>query len=236
VSTHSDKRGPGRSPEATLRARFDRLPIAELRDLERALRSSGRTVARALKKLGYHSSFSHGGRFYTLVDIPRFDRHGLWFHEDVGFSRDGTLLATLERLVRTAAAGQTHEELRSMLRLRVQNSVRMLAEAGRVGRELVESMYVYVDPDPSRARSQLAKRRAFVPPIEAAAALTPLDPARVIDVLVLVIQRPRATASQIATTLRTRGLDLSEAQVEEVFARYALGKKTARSRSRRSRR
>ena len=219
-----------------MRTRFDRVPVAELGELARALRSSGRTVARGLKKLGYHSSYSHGGRFYTLAEIPRFDRHGLWFHDDVGFSRYGTLLATLERLVESSEAGYTHEELRSLLRLRVQNSVRKLAAADRVGRELVESVYVYLDLDPKAARAQLAKRRALVPPVATATPPVPLDLAHVIDVLVLVIERPRATAAQIASTLQARGLGLSDAQVEDVFAHYALGKKTAGSRSQRSRR
>ena len=115
--------------------RFEHVPVAKLDELSRALRASGRTVARALKKLGYHSSYSHAGKFYTLVDVPRFDRNGLWFHEDVGFSQYGTLLATLDRLVRAAEAGHTHEELRSLLRLRVQNSLRGLVKAGRIGRE-----------------------------------------------------------------------------------------------------
>jgi hypothetical protein len=234
MSTHYDSRG--RNPEAALRARFDRMPIAERGELERALRSSGRTVARALKKLGYHSSFSHGGRFYTLAEIPRFDRHGLWFHDDVGFSRYGTLLATLKRLVESSEAGYTHEELRSLLRLRVQNSVRKLAAADRIGRELVESVYVYLDPDPQAAQTQMAKRRALGPPVATAQPVLPLDLARIIDVLVLVVQRPVATAAQIGATLRGRSISVTDAAVEEVFARYALEKKTAGSRSRRSRR
>lgn len=212
------------------------MPIAELGELERALRSSGRTVARALKKLGYHSSFSHGGRFYTLAEIPQFDRHGLWFHNDVGFSRYGTLLVTLERLVESSEAGYTHEELRSLLRLRVQNSVRKLAAADRVGRELVERVYVYLGPDAKAARAQLAKRRALGPPVATAPPMLPLDLAHVIEVLVLVIQRPAATTAQIGATLRGRSISVTDAQVEDVFARYALEKKTARSRSQRSRR
>jgi hypothetical protein len=54
--------------------------------------------------------------------------------------------------------------------------------------------------------------------------------------LVAVIRAPAASARQVANALGRRGVDVSETQVEEVFARYVLGKKTARSRSRRSRR
>jgi hypothetical protein len=65
---------------------------------------------------------------------------------------------------------------------------------------------------------------------------SPLDPARVIEVLLAVIRAPRAAADRVARDLRERGLGVTDAQVIEAFARHDLGKKTARSRSRRSRR
>jgi hypothetical protein len=58
----------------------------------------------------------------------------------------------------------------------------------------------------------------------------------VIDVLVAVIQAPKDDAHAIAARLRATGLAVSDEQVEVVFAQYGLEKKTARSRSTRSRR
>jgi len=59
---------------------------------------------------------------------------------------------------------------------------------------------------------------------------------QVIDVLVAVIHAPTADARRIAATLQARGEQVTAEQVEEVFARYNVKKKTARSRSRRWRR
>jgi len=56
-------------------------------------------VFRKLKQLGYHASYTHRGRFYTLAEIARFDDRGLWSHETVWFSRHGTLVATVEAFV-----------------------------------------------------------------------------------------------------------------------------------------
>jgi len=36
------------------------------------------TVFRKLKELGYLTSYSQGGRFYTLREIARFGADGLW--------------------------------------------------------------------------------------------------------------------------------------------------------------
>ena len=69
-----------------LRERFQRHPVAELPELCRVLSASGRTVFRVLGRIGYHTSYNHAGRYYTLEGIPRFDEAGLWFHDDIGFS------------------------------------------------------------------------------------------------------------------------------------------------------
>ena len=80
--------------------------IATLPDLKRALGTDvDLTVFRKLKELDYVTSYSHGGRFYTLREIARFGADGLWSCTPAWFSRYGTLLATAEALIRSSAAG-----------------------------------------------------------------------------------------------------------------------------------
>jgi hypothetical protein len=220
-----------------LSAHFQRHPVAQLPDLCETLRCSGRTVFRALNTVGYHSSFSQRGRYYTLVNIPHFDPQGLWFHQDVGFSLDGTLGATVERLIREAAAGHTHHELEALLRVRCHNVLLELVEAQRIARERLDMLYVYLAGQPRIAKQQLARRREQLDKEHAAAlaaaAARPLEAARVIEVLLAVIRDRDPNPKGVAAVLAGRGLGVSEAQVEEVFDRYGLEKKRARSRSRR---
>ena len=64
---------------------FRRKPVASLDELRRTLHTTSRTtVFRALRTLGYRTSFSHAGSYYTLRDTPEFDAMGLWFWRDVG--------------------------------------------------------------------------------------------------------------------------------------------------------
>jgi len=66
-----------------------------LNDLRAALGTTSRTtIFRILKGVGYFTSYSHAGRYYTLRRIPKFDRWGLWAWRDVRFSSHGTLRAT----------------------------------------------------------------------------------------------------------------------------------------------
>src|SRR4030081_1510138 len=90
--------------------------IATIAELKQALGTTAdATVFRKLAEIHYHTSYSHGGRFYTLDEIARFDELGLWSFRQVYFSRVGTLVATVEALVATAEAGYDVAELEAIL-------------------------------------------------------------------------------------------------------------------------
>ena len=89
--------------------------IANLDELFHVLDTHSRmSVFRRLKPLGYLSSFTDAGSFYTLQDIPKFDTLGLWFYQGVGFSRAGTLKSTVIDIVHFSEAGKTARLLRDL--------------------------------------------------------------------------------------------------------------------------
>src|SRR5215469_5983447 len=96
--------------------------IATLPQLKQVLGAEADiTVFRKLKELSYHTSYSHRGRFYTLAEIPDFDENGLWTFDSVWFSRQGTLLNTVEAFVNQAPAGWLAGELEELLHVPVRN-------------------------------------------------------------------------------------------------------------------
>ena len=212
---------------------FRRKRAALLNDLRAALGTTSRTtIFRILKGVGYFTSYSHAGRYYTLRRIPMFDRWGLWAWRDVRFSSHGTLRATAVVLVEQSAAGQTHEELEQRLGLRVYDTLRSLVEAGAIRRERFEDVYLYLSADRKKAGAQIAARRQLQVPAPAAA--LPLDPLLVIDILVQVIHHSREDAAGIAERLRAAGRAVTVRQVDQVLLAYGVKKTVARSRSRRS--
>lgn len=214
---------------------FRHQKVALLEEMRHWLGVSSRTVLRALDRLGYSTSYSHAGRFYTLRTIPTFDANGLWFCHGVRFSVHGTLRATIVILVCRAPAGHTHQELGAMLGLRAHDTLLSLVEAGLISREPFESLYVYLDADPERAAVQFEERRRGAAGAGAPGPWPPLDDARVIAVLVAVIGSPRDSSRSISNRLRAAGVDVGEEQVEAVFRQYGV-KKTAHFPSPRSRR
>lgn len=208
--------------------------VVELEALYEVLGTRSRmTVFRRLKKVGYLSSFSHGGRFYTLADVPVFDELGLWFHEGVGFSQVGTLKETVARQVEEAPDGRTHAELQHVLRVRVHNTLHELLAENRIGRERWRSVSLYLSREQERAAAQVERRREVERVLEEA--LRVLTTEETVEVLVEALRgAPEIpTHTQVAERLAARGMRIESRLVLQVYERYGMeaGKKTSNSRS-----
>jgi hypothetical protein len=143
-----------------LKPLFKRRGILMMSELKKALGTQvDMTVFRKLKELSYRASYSHGGRYYTLEEVARFDKRGLWNRNGVWFSRHGTLLATLEAFASEAEAGYFADELREQLHVEVKESLLRLAQKERVHREMVGGRYLYCATKLATRRRQLRKRR-----------------------------------------------------------------------------
>jgi hypothetical protein len=218
--------------KAALRKLFGRDPAAKLAELRRVLKTGSRTsVFRRLKAIGYFSSFTHRGRYYTLREIPRFDSLGLWRWRDVGFSKAGSLKSTVRELVEVSPAGRTHRELQGLLGVRAHNELLDLTRAQKLRREAVAPRgSLYVSSDKSVGAKQLACRKARG--AGAASAAAPLGPAMVIEVLLELVRMSvvEATPLEVARRLCARGHPVTAEHVRDVFDRYKLGgKKGVRS-------
>lgn len=118
------------------------------------------TVLRKLAPLGYRSSYSHCGTYYTLDSIAHYDELGLWSYRDIYFSRQGTLVNTAEALVTQSAAGYQVPELEAVVHVATKDALRQLVQAGRLSRRQWEGRYLYCALDRTRRQEQWAARQA----------------------------------------------------------------------------
>jgi hypothetical protein len=193
---------------------------------------SRRSLFRDLTSVGYLTSFTHAGRYYTLSDIPQFDEHGLWFYKGIGFSRAGTLKSTLVELIADSQAGYTHHELKGLLHVRVHNTLLSLVHEKRVTREHIEKLYVYASGKLERAKEQMVRRREWLDAQKKVEPVCELPVITVIEVLVEVIRAGQVliAAPEVVQRLRARGITVTVGEAEQVFSRYGLKgvKKTPR--------
>jgi len=194
-------------------------PCWMMEPLAAELRYSIPSVRRFLTEVGYYSSFTHNGGWYTLRSIPRFDHNGLWFYSDIGFSRAGSLTNTLVDLTIRSAAGMTAEELGAKLRCRCHSVLVQLWRQGRLQREKVGRSHVYLAIDPHIAAVQ---RQTVLSVVQYPAEIAVL-------ILVEFIRNPDSSFEQLAKAIsRKKSITVKAVQIERLFDWHGL-KKTTRT-------
>ena len=202
---------------------FLKQQIVNMRVLSKILQTKSRmSIFRRLKEIGYFSSFTHAGKYYTLTNTPQFDENGLWFHQEIGFSRFGTLKATIIELVCGSSAGLTHLELSQLLRIKVYNSLLDLVKKGMVGRERMDKSFLYVAPEHGKATEQINRQRTAT--AESVRDVTVVSDTTVIEVLIETIHAGRIEISPSLVTKRlsNKGILIANKQVEQIFKQYGI--------------
>ena len=147
-------------PADALLALLRRQKIATMGEMKAALGTDVEmTVLRKLRALGYLSSYSHRGKFYTLVERARFDARGLFQVGDACFSRVGSLRATAAHFVAQSAAGYFAAELSHELRVQSKEALLTLFQRAVVGREKRDGRYLYCSIVAAVRQAQIERRR-----------------------------------------------------------------------------
>ena len=208
-------------PSERLSTLFLEQPCWMIEPLAVELRYSIPSVRRFLTEVGYYSSFTHNGGWYTLRSIPRFDQDGLWFYSDIGFSRAGSLTNTLVDLTTRSGAGMTAEQLGAKLRCRCHSVLVQLCRQGRLQRQKIGPSHVYLagDPDIAAVQRQTVEGLSVVQfPAEIA-----------VLILVEFIRNPNSGFEQLAKAIsRKTSVTVKAAQIERLFDQHGL-KKTIRT-------
>jgi hypothetical protein len=204
---------------------FTEQPCWTIEDLATEVNYSIPSVRRFLYEVGYFSSFTHNGGWYTLRTIPRFNMDGLWFYQNIGFSRAGSLTGALISLIVHSPAGMTADQLGMKLHCRCHAILVQLYRKGKLQRQKAGRSFVYIAGDPAIADMQ---RQAM-----AMRSLPAPSPPTEIIVLILVefIKRPKSSFDQLATyILQKNGIIVSAAQIKRIFEIHGLKKKTKTAR------
>ena len=203
--------------------------VATMRQLQHQFQVCHMTVFRALKNIGYHTSYNHNAGYYTLASVPQFDDWGLWTYRSIRFSRAGTLLETLLALVTQAPAGLTVGELEERLQTPVANLLSRLVQQGRLQREVLRGrQVVYLNPAAEHGHRQWEQRQQDLRAVAAKTAKgfpVGCSALLVIDVLRQMILTPDEGPEQWARQLQGQGRQVTAGQVRQVQEHYGLEKK-----------
>ena len=198
--------------------------VMSLKQLRSELQDRARSsLFRDLKKLDLISSYTHTGQYHALRRLAKFDENGLWFFQDVGFSRYGTLKRSLVHVITHSPAGMTHREMRKLFRVDVQKPLTDLVSTNAVARQLLPSrIHVYLSADETSV-SQWERRLAIGD--KALEVGLPAESIR-IEILVEVIRAPERSLDEkvLGPVLRQRGVLVKDEEVRYVLAYYDIKK------------
>lgn len=207
------------SPKQRIVSLFGQNPCWMIQPLAAEMHYSIPSVRRFLAEVGYYSSFTHNGGWYTLRSIPRFGRNGLWFYRDIGFSRAGTLTKTLISLITGSPAGMSAEMLGETLRCRCHGVLVNLWRKGNVQRQKIGRCQIYFAADRHKAERQRQTLSAQHPPeVRFSAELAVL-------VLAEFIRSPDSSFEQLAEKIsRSKNVTVNAKQIEHLFDQHGLKK------------
>jgi hypothetical protein len=183
---------------------------------------SNMTSWRILKTLGYISSYNSNAKYYTLVDIPVFDDHGLWFHKCARFSQFGSLTKTLTSLIKSSTAGFEAKTLQEILGVPVSPVLTNLFHQDKLHREKFGARFIYFGIEEKIHRAQLIERRSKTVIIEPCSLP---EPERIIAVLVELIQQVELHPKQLVQRLSAKSIIIKIAEIEAIFQHYQLSNK-----------
>ena len=200
---------------------FEKTKIFTIGDLTSILKCSISSARVKLKQWQTYTSYNLNGRYYTLPQVPQFDRHGLWRYDNAAFSKHGNLKKTIVHLVTSAPAGLTGSQLGELLGLSPQSFMHHFRKCPGICREKHDGVYVYFSDETSINERQVEERRSI---IHRAAVITISDPEAVM-ILVAIIKHHGISAEEILMLPEIRKSKIKLTAIQGFLNFHGLEKK-----------
>lgn len=212
------------SPREQLVNLFEQKKCWTISQLSEQLDYAAVSVKRFLRQVGYSSSFTHNGKWYTLHGIPDFDEDGLWFYEGIGFSRHGNLKKTLLHLVTQSPLGLSAGQLSEKLSSPRYDVLNHMYKAGRIDRLKTPRGFVYLATDPGAKKQQIGRLQTFVSEQSKPGVLTAQA---AVYVLAEFIKHPQASFAELSRGVAKKQVMATPEMIAQLFEEHDL-KKTLR--------
>ena len=93
-----------------------------------------------------------------MVNIPDFDKNGLWNHNSALFSKHGNLQQTIQTFIEHSEKGYSVSELKKILTIEVKESLLILFRKKQINRKKIAGYYIYFSINLEKKKKQFLKR------------------------------------------------------------------------------
>jgi hypothetical protein len=197
---------------------FRRQKIITIEQLIRMLQCSVITARRRLKKWQTYTSINKNGRYYTLPQIPVFDKNGLWKYQTVIFSKHGNLKQTIVALITASQKGLSAVDIGQLVDL-VPNSsfLSQFKDLPGVKREKHQGRFIYLSDNHEIYTRQKQQWTTIDFPTDAQAVV----------ILVQLIKHPDISIEQLSERVSDQGQSVEPAIIRSFLQFHDLLKKTS---------
>ncbi|MBC8317047.1 MAG: hypothetical protein H8E41_04015 [Desulfobulbaceae bacterium] len=210
-----------KNPQDRLILLFDQKKCWTIEELTHSLDYSSISIRRFLKHTGYYSSFTHNSMWYTLHSIPSFNRRGLWFYREIGFSRHGNLKQTISNFVAISPQGLTARELFDILLIPCHPVLNQMYNKNQLARFNTRRGFVYLSIDDRKRQRQLHRLQSQLVTTSEPETLTAQA---AVYVLVEYIKRPEVSVTQLSEAVEKGGVKASPVAITRLFKEHDLKK------------
>lgn len=218
-----------RLDQATIKAawkHFEKAKVFTIGEITSVLKCSIPNARLKLRQWQAYTSYNQNGRFYALPQVPRFDHHGLWHHENVAFSRKGNLKNTFVHLVASAPAGLSGRQLGEILGLSPQSFLHHFRNCPGICRIKYDGVYAYFSDDTAVYEKQLQQRNSLA----CRPTVIPISDPEAVMILVAVIRHHDISAEEIMVLPEIKRSKMKLTAIQGFLECHGLGKKTPDSR------
>ena len=209
------------NPQDSLVSLFDQKKCWTIEELTHSLDYSTISIRRFLKDIGYYSSFTHNSMWYALHSIPAFNRRGLWFYQDIGFSKHGNLKQTILNFVNKSPHGLTAKELFEILLIPCHPVLNQMYKKIQLDRFDTQRGFVYLSIDEKNRQRQLRRLQSQ---LMRAKEPESLNAQAAVYVLVEYIKHPEASAAELSKAVEKKEVKASPKAITRLFKEHDLKK------------
>jgi hypothetical protein len=209
------------NPQDRLVLLFDQKKCWTIEELTHSLNYATISIRRFLKDVGYYSSFTHNSMWYTLHSIPSFNKRGLWFYQDIGFSKHGNLKQSIFNFVSKSTQGLTAKDLFEILLIPCHPVLNQMYKKNQIDRFNTQRGFVYLSIDNKKRQRQLNLLQSRLFTVKEAESL---NAQAAVYVLVEYIKHPEASVVQLSKAVEKRKVKASPEAITILFKEHDLKK------------
>ena len=209
-----------KNPQGRLVLLFDQEKCWTIEELTHSLNYSTISIRRFLKDIGYYSSFTHNSMWYTLHSIPSFNKRGLWFYQEIGFSKHGNLKQTIFNFVSKSPQGLTAKDLFEILLIPCHPVLNQMYKKNQIDRFNTQKGYVYLSIDHKKRQQQLHRLQSHLITSKPES----LNAQAAVYVLVEYIKHPEASVDELSKAVEKKEVKASPEAITRLFKEHDLKK------------